>query len=92
MEQKKHLQQVFKVNQNKLLSFNFEELKLTTKLLKNKKNNFLININKIHIPQKKIKKCIQKHYNLLEFKHPKILNTMNIIKQNYHFNNMKKHI
>ena len=49
---------MFKMNQNKLFSFNFKELKLTTKFLENKKKEFSININKIHILQKKIKKCI----------------------------------
>ena len=80
------------MNQNRLLSFNFKELKLTTKLLENEKEKFLININKIYILQKKIKKYIQKHYNLLEFGHPRIMNTMDIIKQSCYFDNMKKHV
>ena len=80
------------MNQDRLLLLNFKELKLTTKLLKNKKNFFLININKIHILQERIKKCIWKYYNPSEFKHLGILNIINIIKQNCYFNNIKKHI
>ena len=83
---------MLKINQNESFSFNFKELKLTTKFLKNKKKEFLINTNKIHIPQKKIKKCIQKYHNLLEFRHLGITNIMDIIKRNCHFNNIKKYI
>ena len=80
------------MNQNKSFSFNFKKLKLTTKFLKNEEKKFLINTNKIHIPQKKIKEYIQEYYNPSEFKHSRISNTMNIIKQNCYFNNMKKHV
>ena len=71
---------MLKVNQNKSFSFNFKKLKLIIKFLENEENFFLINTNKIHILQEKIKECIQKHHNLLEFGHLRIMNTMNVIK------------
>ena len=49
---------MLKMNQNKLFLFNFKELRLITRLLKNEKEKFLINTNKIHILQEKIKEYI----------------------------------
>ena len=92
MEQKKYLQQMLKMNQNGSLSFNFKKLKLTTKFLKNKEKEFPISINKIHILQEKIKKYIQEYHNPLKFGHLRISNTIDIIKRNCHFDNMKKHV
>ena len=92
MEQEKRLQQVLKVNQDGSLSPNFEELGLTTRLLEDEEEEFPISTNKIHIPQERIRECIREHHNLPEFGHLGILNTMNTIKWNCYFNNIKKHI
>ena len=83
---------ILKINNDGLLTIDFQEFIAVINILKNQHKQFLIPHKKSHIFKEKIWDCIRQYHNPIEYKHERITNTIKAIQQNCHFEEMKKYI
>ena len=83
---------IFKMNKNGSLSANTKKLSTTIKILRNNKKTYFIINNKLQIPKNKITEIIMKYHDDLIQKHVKINKTLQFLRQNCKFPDMRKQI
>ena len=83
---------ILKVNSNRLLLFNQHKLNTTLQVLKDSEKQYLIEKEKLHISNDKIKDCIKKHHDRSLQNHSDVIKTLQLLQQHCQFKNIKQHI
>ena len=83
---------IFKMNKNESLSANTKKLSTIIKILRNDKKIYLIINDKLQISKNKITEIIKKYHDNLFQKHTEINKTLQFLRQNCKFPDMRKQI
>ena len=83
---------IFKINNDEILFANCHEINMTLKIMRNDQKQFLIIHEKLQILKKKIDEYIKKHHDESLQSHFNVIKTIQFLRQNCQFSNMKQRI
>ena len=83
---------IFKINNDEILFINRHEVNMTLRIMRNDQKQFLIIYEKLQILKNKIDKYIKKHHDELLQKHFDVIKTIQFLRQNCQFSNMKQKV
>ena len=83
---------IFKINNDETLFANRHEVNMTLKIMRNDQKQFSIVHEKLQISKNKIDEYIKKHYDESLQSHFDVIKTMQLLRQNYQFPNMRQKV
>ena len=83
---------IFKINNDEILFANRHEINMTLKIMRNDQEQFSIVHEKLQISKDKIDEYIKKHHNESLQKHLDVTKTMQFLRQNCQFSNMRQRV
>ena len=83
---------IFKINNDEILFANCHEINTTLKIMRNNQKQFSIVHEKLQISKNKIDEYIKKHHDESLQKHFDVIKTMQFLRQNYQFSNMRQRV
>ena len=85
-------QNVLKINNNELLSFNKREFNTTMRILRDDQEQYSIMKEKLQISDNKIDDCIKKYHDESLQKHSKMTKIMQLLRRDCQFPHMRQKI
>ncbi|GKV53537.1 hypothetical protein SLEP1_g60058 [Rubroshorea leprosula] len=93
MDEKSHEKKsILIVNQDGSLSGNFQEFNHVLAILRDDKEEFPISHGKYQVPERQIEDCIKEHHDAPINGHPGVTKTINLIKRNFEFRDMRSRL
>ena len=83
---------IFKINNDEILFANRHEINMTLKIMRDEQEQFSIIHEKLQISKDKINEYINKHHDESLQKHFDVIKTMQLLRQNCQFPNMRQRI
>ena len=83
---------IFKINNDEILFANCHEVNMTLKIMRNNQKQFLIVHEKLQISKDKIDEYIKKHHDESLQSHFDVIKTMQFLRRNCQFSNMRQRI